>query len=98
MEGWGDSWLRAGWGRFQRWVVARSRFLLEPPSEEDHEYGQSPQEMLDEIGGLILGEGLVEPLPAGTLIYRQESLAMEIGAVEAREMSAPPRNSRRQGA
>lgn len=86
----GDSWLRAGWARFRRWIVTRSRFLLEPPSDEDHEYGQPPQEMLGEIGEVILNEGLVRTLEAGTPVYRARIFGDGKAAVEAREMSAPP--------
>lgn len=86
----GDSWLGAGWARFRRWVVTRSRFLLEPPSEEDHEFGQAPQEMLREIGGLILSEGLVKPLPSGTPVYRARVFPNDVEGVSARDMSAPP--------
>lgn len=68
--GFGDSWLGAGWARFRRWVTTRSRFLLEPPSEEDHEFGEVPQEMLREIGELIVSHGLLTTLPSGTSVYR----------------------------
>lgn len=88
--GLGDSWLGAGWARFRRWVTTESRFLLEPPSEEDHEFGQAPQEMLREIGELILSEGMVRSLPSGTPVYRARILPGHVGHVDARDMSAPP--------
>lgn len=89
--GFGDSWLGAGWARFRRWVTTRSRFLLEPPSDEDHEFGEVPQEMLREIGELILRHGLLTTLPSGTSVYRARILQGDLGRVDAREMSAPPK-------
>jgi hypothetical protein len=86
----GDSWLRAGWARFRRWVMTKSRFLLEPPSDEDHEYGEAPQEMLRALGDMILAEDLFGRLDQGTPVYRARVFGEGKATVKAREMSAPP--------
>jgi len=83
-------WLGAGWDRFCRWVITKSRFLLEPPTEEDFEPGEQPQKMLGAVGKLILREGLIESLPARTKVYRARTLPEGTRFRAAHELSAPP--------
>lgn len=86
-----SGWLGAGWQRFRHWVMHKSRFLLEPPTDKDFEFGESPQNMLDTIGDLLLQEGLVRTLDAGTPIFRARSVPDPSAIELVHEISAPPR-------
>jgi hypothetical protein len=88
----GDEWLGAGWPEFCRWITTRSRFLLEPSSEDWYERAEQPQNMLAEIGRLVLEENLIIPLPVGTLVYRARALSEDTELDKAADLVAPPRS------
>lgn len=86
----GDGWLGAGWERFRDWVKGKSRFLLEPAPANDSEEGEAPQNMLEAIGTLLLSEGRLHTLPAGTCVFRARTVREETEIRHAHQLSAPP--------
>jgi HEPN/RES N-terminal domain 1/RES domain len=95
-----DEALGFSWERFAEIVKYRSRyvFMRLPDDDEYREYHEvEPAQMLSKIGELVVENGLVSEIPAGTGVYRARVHGRGDDAEGAAALGPPPRELSRSG-
>lgn len=81
--------LRFGWTGFVNQIKHKTRFLF-LQERGDHKSWETipPNQMLDEVGGLLMG--LVKPMPAGSIFYRARVTKAGEKPVSPTDLGPPP--------
>jgi hypothetical protein len=86
--------LEHGWASFANSVKHTTRFLFFPKTVQEEESGEPylvrPEQMLEELGGVIHGCGLIQSIPAGTRLFRARGHEPGTTYSQPKDLGAPP--------